>query len=440
MNKKIKLSLVSVALLSLFFAVNLVLADSSANTAGYAWGGYTNPSGTGIDGVGWISFNSTNETGTTANYGVSLSTTTDEFSGTAWSSNFGWLSFDRSRTGNPPGSIADDPGNGSGAIAKRSGNAIVGWARFLAGTDATENGSYWDGWLSLSPKTGDTVSYGVTANDATGYLSGYAWGGKENVGLVSFDLVAFGTSTPVVASCGSAATNYPNGSSNFSGDFCSNGSTPTPSPAFPSNNSSTQWSCPGVVGICVAGNNITSVAVDISVQAPGSSGFVSSNITVDSGQNIKLKWDTENVIQSTCQAIATDGSVWSTDVSTQSNGTTNNINLVNNTGSVVTKTYSLRCKRADQALNWKISNLISVSINPSIIINNPGTTCVPRANMKRCDISAATGTSAFYKSYGSCSGATVDGQCEYECINDTFVLRGTVTNGTCVRKSSTVEN
>ena len=109
--------------------INFVQAGTGDNVAGFAWS-YN---------VGWISFNSTDcdtdedgtyegasenggaapsgcpSSGTVDDYGVKIDSATGNFSGYAWSSNVGWISFDRSDTGNPP---SDDPGSGAGPIAK----------------------------------------------------------------------------------------------------------------------------------------------------------------------------------------------------------------------------------------------------------------------------------------------------------------------------------
>src|SRR3989344_6468663 len=67
-------------------------SSTAQNVSGFAWSG-----GAGADsGIGWISFNDTNETTASATYGVHIDTATGDFSGNAWSENIGWISFDRS--------------------------------------------------------------------------------------------------------------------------------------------------------------------------------------------------------------------------------------------------------------------------------------------------------------------------------------------------------
>ncbi len=153
---------------------------------GYAW----------TDTVGWISFSGTATDGSP--YSVNLDPDTGDFSGNAWSSDIdtapnpdqggiGWISFDRSRTGNPP---ADPYRLTAGAIAKVdlvTGN-VTGWARALAACtqDAlgnlvpaqcaqNSNAGGWDGWIKLS----DTWTNPVKINPSDGKFSGYAWGGAK---------------------------------------------------------------------------------------------------------------------------------------------------------------------------------------------------------------------------------------------------------------------
>ena len=90
-------------------------------------------------------------------------------SGWAWSENIGWISLNRSDTGNPP----ETPFNGeTGPIAQynKDTNKITGWMRVLA------NGGGWDGWIKFYDATIDT-------NDD---WHGWAWSDMV-VGWVSFN-------------------------------------------------------------------------------------------------------------------------------------------------------------------------------------------------------------------------------------------------------------
>jgi hypothetical protein len=131
-------------------------------------------------------------------YAVTMSTTTGSdiatLGGTAWSENIGWVSFDRSNTGNPP---QNDIGSGTGPIAQFNTNTgkVEGWARALAGDSTTLSG--WDGWISLSSTTQYTSptpsgNGGVTFASTTGSFNGFAWG-SDVVGWLDFRLVSCGT-------------------------------------------------------------------------------------------------------------------------------------------------------------------------------------------------------------------------------------------------------
>ena len=100
------------------------------------------------------------------NYGVNKNSD-GTLTGYAWSSNIGWIKF---------GGLSGFPtGDGTQAQnANINGNNLKGWAKALS---ADDNG--WDGWISLSGS-----GYGISFSSATGYFSGYAWGG-DVVGWIS---------------------------------------------------------------------------------------------------------------------------------------------------------------------------------------------------------------------------------------------------------------
>src|SRR3989344_5086538 len=86
-------------------------SSTAQNVSGFAWSGGagTNP------GIGWISFNDTSDVSAPPEYGVDVNTITGDFSGNAWSENIGWISFDRSKTNEPP----QDPYVGTGGAIAR---------------------------------------------------------------------------------------------------------------------------------------------------------------------------------------------------------------------------------------------------------------------------------------------------------------------------------
>ena len=198
--------------------IDTVSANSSDNLSGWAWSGYDD--GSGNVGVGWISFNSTdcdtdsnnyvdagacggidNATTPVVNYGVKISplTGTGYFSGYAWSSNIGWISFNSGETASC----------GGGAQIDWATGAVTGWAKALA---ATGSGN-WDGCISLSgdwdgdatieftdgPDSPDVSGTGddpVRLNLVTKKFDGYAWGGNEVVGWIDWNPAGGGVKMP----------------------------------------------------------------------------------------------------------------------------------------------------------------------------------------------------------------------------------------------------
>jgi hypothetical protein len=130
------------------------------------------------------------------NYSVAIDNTNGNISGYAWSQNLGWISFERSTAGNPPGLPIDDPGAGTGPIAKVNWNtvpyAVTGWAKALSSGN--------DGWIKF---------YGVTISNAS-VFSGQAWGGfdtdsdnEADVGIdwINFDHANYSCQTPTTQTC-----------------------------------------------------------------------------------------------------------------------------------------------------------------------------------------------------------------------------------------------
>lgn len=152
-----------VVVLNVFFLLSTPTVHSGAtdNLTGYAWS----------DTIGWISFNSTNEAGPTADYGVTVASDGD-MSGYAWSEHIGWISFNEA--GCPSGTCAPHFDKVTGAV--------TGWARALSPTSGINTGG-WDGWISLSGTATDGSPYGVVASGTD--WGGYAWG-SDVVGWISF--------------------------------------------------------------------------------------------------------------------------------------------------------------------------------------------------------------------------------------------------------------
>ena len=148
------------------FAPFVASANSTHNMSGYAWS----------SNIGWISFNCTNDEGSSCvKYGVNKNTTTGYLTGYAWSPNIGWIQF---------GGLSGWP-TGSGTTAdnaKITGSNLTGWAKALSGGDGS---SGWDGWIALSG-----TGYGVTLDSNSSAPSSCpstecAWG-SEVVGWIDF--------------------------------------------------------------------------------------------------------------------------------------------------------------------------------------------------------------------------------------------------------------
>lgn len=154
--------------------------------SGFAWGaseGSVNPLG----GVGWISF-SCEDSGTChdADYGVYIDNDTGFVHGQAWSSNYGWLSFEaddvspfcNSVTDGVPQQVRIEDWGVAQAPYK-----FVGVARFLSFDTDNASPDYWNGCVNFSGFGGGQHEVAMTAD---GELFGWAWGGN-NTGWISFE-------------------------------------------------------------------------------------------------------------------------------------------------------------------------------------------------------------------------------------------------------------
>lgn len=207
------------------------ITDTGDNAHGFAWN----------SNYGWISFNSSDcdpdcdgagglctSEGTVPgcpaagtifhDYGVKIDLITGAFSGYAWSSNLGWISFNRIETGNPPED--DISPTQTGAIAQLdSGSSpaqVKGWANILSLGG--------NGWIKFSDSGGtqpfpvmfpfDEIpvaddpgitfpiifpledialvnsSFSTNIDISTGDFSGWAWNANDNssgIGWISFN-------------------------------------------------------------------------------------------------------------------------------------------------------------------------------------------------------------------------------------------------------------
>lgn len=153
---------------------------------GYAWAGFLVPGPPDYaSGPGWISFAGAASNADT--YGVyeggSSSSNPGALAGYAWSSNYGWISFnpsDITAAGLTPPTVNVSTG-------QVTGNALV-CSAFQSGCSGALNSGTggWDGRISLSGTATDGSPYGLTQGANCTDWSGYAWGSAD-VGWVSAD-------------------------------------------------------------------------------------------------------------------------------------------------------------------------------------------------------------------------------------------------------------
>ena len=179
------------------------------NVSGFAWS----------ENIGWISFNSSdcdtdnngyidtdamvngcggnNSTDVTNDYGVNINQNTGNFSGYAWSSNVGWISFSENEA--TPDSYdfnvnchdTCDSTNNCTACYNYNDNFVYGWAKILSLGD--------DGWIKFSDHSGNG---NTTINIETSEVDGWAWNGNDNdtgIGWISMDGVIAKVNTIPVA-------------------------------------------------------------------------------------------------------------------------------------------------------------------------------------------------------------------------------------------------
>jgi len=161
-------------LASLFIVAVALIGTGSAHgdggsLSGWAWSGSVSDP-VAIGNIGWISLSG-------ATYGLAIDEM--DITGYAWSSNVGWIDFA------PKGPYPTSEANHGAKI--QSDGTVTGWARILsiaqASTDISilesGNSGGWEGWISLSGG-----AYGITFDDTTHTLSGYAW--SPEIGWLDF--------------------------------------------------------------------------------------------------------------------------------------------------------------------------------------------------------------------------------------------------------------
>ena len=169
-------------------------AGTTDNISGWAWANTPQSSGSpqgGLNqGIGWISMNSTTD-GSSYSYGVNVDQSLrgntppgiGNFSGRAWGSNIGWITFNLNETsGNIGTSYCVSKYLRNQAQVDWYTGKVSGWARALSGSTVAGG---WDGCILLSDDspTSTWAGQGVTINNNE--FSGWAWG-SNTLGWIDF--------------------------------------------------------------------------------------------------------------------------------------------------------------------------------------------------------------------------------------------------------------
>lgn len=210
-----------------------------------------------------------------SSFGVDINTSTGCISGNAWSSNVGWITFDRNKvlesTDMPP--FDYDPARHScpDSLAKLETTTtlnvtttrILGWARAVSAVwrnpklnklETFPNSGGWDGWLSFNKVTG-TIDYNVYI-DENGDFHGWAWSDKV-IGWLSFNSSDSGSSKSYKVSLASSTI-----SRNFAITLSA-----TPNPVYVNNTTTFSYTTSSLncnmqsvsfTAPCLLTNNITS--------------------------------------------------------------------------------------------------------------------------------------------------------------------------------------
>ena len=201
-----KIILTVVVFVAVFALTNVakIKAGSNDNTTGWIWGGSDDGAGNST-GVGWVSMNNVNPgAGGAVSYGTTIPAgnctgAACNVTGYAYSENLGYIDFDPqdhcttgvADTTRYQAASCTEPLTGTTGGVSRSGNNLVGWARFveIAKASATGNSGGWSGWIQMAGSAQNGSSYGVTIDPTTGSLGGYAWNGEstDGLGAISFN-------------------------------------------------------------------------------------------------------------------------------------------------------------------------------------------------------------------------------------------------------------
>ena len=327
-----------------------ILAGTSQNGSGFAWGGGATTNGAGYEGTGWLSFNNLSD-GSSVDYGVNIPTTGNgSLSGYAWSEHYGWLSFN-----------SGDLSGCSPALAApaRSGGNITGGARILAIKTALAAGNAgdYDGCVSLS---GSAPNYGVTISGNN--LSGYGW--SSDLGWIDFTGVT-------------NAITCPDGLAYQSQSCIPCGGNPAPTGCTGAGGSAGD-----PLGSLVCRNGATN-PVNCNAFPPAQpviTSFSASPSTIDQGQSSTLSWSSNNASSCTVTGFLAGGPSGS-----QSTGTLN---------TPVVSTYQLICSGLGGNSSPRFASVtvlspaVSISASPSRVrIGTQSTITWSASQVVSCTIS-----------------------------------------------------
>jgi hypothetical protein len=222
-----------------FFVVNQASAvgDLHYKASGFAYGAMDDDEDEdiGVVGVGYVSFGCQGDVGNAclnttngdfpSGYGVYLNADPDStgyrfFSGYAWSSNYGWISFNRPDVQNICGTPVRFPTDDVASfVANNEGPTVIsGWAKVL--NPGPQGDGYWDGCIRFGSveNAGSQNATTIEAESGVLKLGGWAWG-SNLTGWISFDCpdcsVKFDAVDEILGCTNSGALNYdPNATSN----------------------------------------------------------------------------------------------------------------------------------------------------------------------------------------------------------------------------------
>ncbi len=253
---------------------NSCIAPPSVPTASIS----ASPTSVTSGGSSTVTWSSTNAT--------SCSVTPGGWTGTSGSQSTGALSTNTTYTVSCTGSGGNVSSSATVAVTSASAPVVTISA---SPTSVASGGSSTLTWSSTNSPTSCTASNGwsgakaASGSQSTGSLSSnttytLSCTNASGSGSSSATVTVSGVPVSVTGSCGTANKTYASGVTSFGSDtFCTTGTASPPSPAFPSQGGSTNWSCLGSGGGANASCNATRTVSGYSVTVtPATGGIVKS--------------------------------------------------------------------------------------------------------------------------------------------------------------------